>query len=357
MLNMEVPLFMRGQLNILETVVKSTRLQLTPPDNQRLQSLCGQYNRHVQLLEQYFSVQINHRGYTFYIKGEAQKVDIAKKMLRVIYQQTEEDKFLTPEKIFRILRNSDKELQSSSKLSRSRGKTMMQETEDHSSAIRTKRATIKACSPNQERYLKNIAHHDINFAIGPAGTGKTFLAVAAAVAALEREQIQRIILVRPAVEAGEKLGFLPGDLAEKVNPYLRPLYDALYEMMGVEKVVKLLENDVIEIAPIAYMRGRTLNDAFIIMDEGQNTTPEQMKMFLTRVGFGSKVIVTGDVTQIDLPKHVNSGLMHAMNVLKNVKGISFTFFEAKDAVRHPLVQYIIEAYEAVSHKNNDLNDD
>ncbi len=339
----------------METVIKSVKLQLSPPDNERLQNLCGQYNRHLQQIEQFFSVQINHRGYIFYIKGEASKVELVKRTIKAIYQETAEDKFLTPEKIFRILRNSEK-LQSS-KSSFSKGKTMMQETDDNNSPnIRMKRSTLKACSPNQERYLKNIAHHDINFAIGPAGTGKTYLAVAVAVSALEREQIQRIVLVRPAVEAGEKLGFLPGDLAEKVNPYLRPLYDALYEMMGVERVVKLLETDVIEIAPIAYMRGRTLNDAFIIMDEGQNTTPEQMKMFLTRVGFGSKVIVTGDVTQIDLPKHINSGLIHAMNVLKNVKGISFTFFEAKDAVRHPLVQSIIEAYEALDKSNDRSND-
>jgi phosphate starvation-inducible PhoH-like protein len=211
--------------------------------------------------------------------------------------------------------------------------------------IKVKRGTVRGRGANQARYLHQITTHDINFGIGPAGTGKTFLAVASAVDALNESRVQRLILVRPAVEAGEKLGFLPGDLSQKVDPYLRPLYDALYEMLGVEKVLKLLEKNVIEIAPLAYMRGRTLNDAYVILDEAQNTTVEQMKMFLTRLGFGSTAVVTGDLTQTDLPKHVKSGLRDAIEVLREVDGVSFTFFEARDVVRHPLVARIVSAYD------------
>jgi len=205
---------------------------------------------------------------------------------------------------------------------------------------------VKGRGENQAKYLHAIATHDINFGIGPAGTGKTYLAVASAVDALNESRVQRILLVRPAVEAGEKLGFLPGDLSQKVDPYLRPLYDALYEMLGVDKVVKLLERNVIEIAPLAYMRGRTLNDAYVILDEAQNTTIEQMKMFLTRIGYGSTAVITGDMSQIDLPKHQKSGLRDAIDVLRKVDGLSFTFFEAKDVVRHPLVAKIVRAYDA-----------
>jgi phosphate starvation-inducible PhoH-like protein len=212
--------------------------------------------------------------------------------------------------------------------------------------FRTKRGVIRPRGVNQQSYLRNIGRHDLNFGIGPAGTGKTYLAVASAVAALEREEVRRLILARPAVEAGEKLGFLPGDMAQKVDPYLRPLYDALYEMLGFERVAKLIERNVIEVAPLAFMRGRTLNDSFIILDEAQNTTVEQIKMFLTRVGFGSKCVVTGDITQIDLPRHKESGLRHVLEVLREVEGISFTFFGAHDVVRHPLVQRIVAAYES-----------
>jgi Phosphate starvation-inducible protein PhoH, predicted ATPase len=211
--------------------------------------------------------------------------------------------------------------------------------------IKTKQGVIKGRGENQQRYLKQIMQHDINFGVGPAGTGKTYLAVACAVEALQAEKVRRIILVRPAVEAGEKLGFLPGDMAQKVDPYLRPLYDALYEMLGFEKVEKLIERNIIEVAPLAFMRGRTLNDSFIILDEAQNTTTEQIKMFLTRVGFGSTAVVTGDITQIDLPNEKMSGLKHVLQVLKEVEGVTFTFFGAKDVVRHPLVQRIVMAYE------------
>ncbi|MCY7313086.1 MAG: PhoH family protein, partial [Pseudoxanthomonas sp.] len=220
-------------------------------------------------------------------------------------------------------------------------------------AIKVKRGVVRGRGPNQAGYLHAIATHDINFGIGPAGTGKTFLAVASAVEALNESRVQRLILVRPAVEAGEKLGFLPGDLSQKVDPYLRPLYDALYEMLGVEKVLKLLERNVIEIAPLAYMRGRTLNDAFVILDEAQNTTIEQMKMFLTRIGYGSTAVVTGDLTQVDLPKHVKCGLKDGLEVLRGVDGISFTFFTARDVVRHPLVAKIVRAYDARDQQNSD----
>jgi phosphate starvation-inducible PhoH-like protein len=218
-------------------------------------------------------------------------------------------------------------------------------------AVRVKRGNVRGRGPNQQKYLHAIATHDINFGIGPAGTGKTFLAVAMAVDALNQSRVQRLILVRPAVEAGEKLGFLPGDLTQKVDPYLRPLYDALYEMLGVEKVARLLEKNVIEIAPLAYMRGRTLNDAFVILDEAQNTSIEQMKMFLTRLGFGSTAVITGDMTQIDLPKHQKSGLKDAVEVLRGVDGVHFTFFESRDVVRHPLVARIVNAYEARDAKD------
>jgi phosphate starvation-inducible PhoH-like protein len=212
--------------------------------------------------------------------------------------------------------------------------------------IRTKRGLVRARGPNQQEYLHAIARHDINFGVGPAGTGKTYLAVASAVEALESDRVRRLLLVRPAVEAGERLGFLPGDLAQKIDPYLRPLYDALFEMLGFERVGKLIERNVIEVAPLAYMRGRTLNDAFIILDEAQNTTPEQMKMFLTRIGFGSTAVITGDVTQVDLPRGQPSGLRQAIEILKDVEGISFTFFSARDVVRHALVARIVRAYDA-----------
>lgn len=327
----------------MSTVLTSTKLSLTPQDNRRLADLCGQYDEHLRQIEKYFDVKIHHRHHAFQITGDSKNIETARQLIQSLYEQTQHEEPLTPAKIHLLLRDS-----SPSQTPLKQDKKAMKEA----IVIHTKRGAIKGHGKNQEQYLLNIAHHDINFSIGPAGTGKTYLAVASAVDALQKEQVQRILLVRPAVEAGEKLGFLPGDLAQKINPYLRPLYDALYEMLGFEQVSKFIEKDIIEIAPLAYMRGRTLNDAFVILDEAQNTTVEQMQMFLTRIGFGTKAIITGDVTQVDLPKHVNSGLLHATKILKNIEGISFTHFTAKDAVRHPLVQSIIEAYQKGSKTND-----
>ena len=310
------------------------QLVLSPVDNQRLAELCGKFDENLRQIERHLGVEINSRGNQFQIIGFEDLTKKAADVLLKLYEQTTTPNSITPEKIHLLLQT-----------------TVHQDTDQQvqknldDMAIQTQYALIKPRNLNQYRYIKRIQNHDVNFGIGPAGTGKTYLAVACAVAALERDQVQRIVLVRPAVEAGEKLGFLPGDLAEKVNPYLRPLYDALYEMMGINTVFKLIEKSVIEIAPLAYMRGRTLNDAFIILDESQNTTKEQMKMFLTRIGFNSKAVITGDITQVDLPKHVESGLRHAIQVLSDVEDIQFTFFQATDVVRHNLVQRIIQAYE------------
>ena len=276
-------------------------------------------------------IEINNRGNTFSIRGDAKTVNAAAEVLKELYDSTKKN----------ILSSSDIHLHlQESELAQNAEKTQ----NINQTTIHTKRTLIKARGENQEKYIKAIEDYDLVFGIGPAGTGKTYLAVACAVEALERDNIRKLVLVRPAVEAGERLGFLPGDLAQKIDPYLRPMYDALYEMMGFEKVNKLVDRNVIEIAPLAYMRGRTLNDAFIILDEAQNTTVEQMKMFLTRIGFGSKAIVTGDITQIDLPNIKESGLKHVMRILHNTHGISFCNFQSKDVVRHPLVKKIIQAY-------------
>lgn len=310
-------------------------LVLEPSDNRRLANLCGQFNQHLRQLEERFSVTINHRGHRFQVVGLTQAVQRVKYVLTQLYIATC-DEILDPARVHLFSQEStDADLSSQPN----------DIPEPAEVVIRTRRGVIKARSTNQRHYLSNIMRHDVNFGIGVAGSGKTYLAVACAVEALEREQVQRLILVRPAVEAGERLGFLPGDLAQKVDPYLRPLYDALYEMLGFEQVGKLMERHIIEIAPLAYMRGRTLNDAFIILDEAQNTTVDQMKMFLTRMGFGSIAVITGDITQIDLPRERPSGLRHVIEVLKDVEGISFTFFVAKDVVRHPIVSRIINAYE------------
>jgi phosphate starvation-inducible PhoH-like protein len=289
-------------------------------------------DEHIRMLERGFGVEINNRGINFQIIGPADVLVLVQEVIHDLYADTA-DHVLQPEQIHLAIRDSGGEDTSSF-------------TEpDKEVVIKTKRGLIKARGDNQQAYLRRIMTHDINFGVGPAGTGKTYLAVACAVEALERDFARRIVLVRPAVEAGERLGFLPGDLAQKVDPYLRPLFDALYEMLGFERVAKLMERNVIEVAPLAYMRGRTLNESFIILDEAQNTTTEQMKMFLTRMGYNSTAVITGDITQIDLPGNQKSGLRHAIEVLKDVEGIGFTFFQAKDVVRHQLVQKIIMAYD------------
>lgn len=310
----------------------SYSLTLEPADNRRLASLCGQFDEHLRQLERRLHVEISNRGNRFQIVGTDQAPHRAGDVLQDLYDATSEMP-LTPERVHLYLQQAGLDVQDAS----------VDDTEQDL-LIHTRRCTIKPRGGHQQDYIRNISRYDVNFGIGPAGTGKTYLAVACAVQALEHESVRRLVLVRPAVEAGERLGFLPGDLTQKVDPYLRPLYDALYEMLGFERVAKLIERNIIEIAPLAFMRGRTLNDAFVILDEAQNTTTQQMKMFLTRIGFGSTAVITGDVTQIDLPGNVNSGLMHAGKVLDGVSDIGFTHFDTRDVVRHPLVQKILNAY-------------
>ncbi|MEO1888494.1 MAG: PhoH family protein [Cycloclasticus sp.] len=311
--------------------VITKNIRLKPADNKRLASLCGQFNDHLKQLEQRLAVDIKNRGDHFSIEGLEANVIAAVTALQDLYKSTDEDP-LTPEKVHLQMQATHMDINQSAEI-------------DDSAVIHTRKKLIKPRGINQQAYVKSISVNDIVFGIGPAGTGKTYLAVACAVESLESEKVARIILARPAVEAGERLGFLPGDLSEKINPYLRPLYDALNEMIGVERVGRLIEKNIIEIAPLAFMRGRTLSDAFIILDEAQNTTPEQMKMFLTRIGFGSTAVITGDITQIDLPGHTESGLKLMPKILKNIQGISFTQFKGVDVVRHPIVQKIVSAYE------------
>ncbi len=310
-------------------------LELEPVDNERLANLCGHLDDHLRLIERRLGVSIAARGNLFSVEGEADATQAARRVLRQLYRQAESE-VLTPATVNLHLQQSGLD---------------EPETEEIEVGIRTRRGMIRGRGPNQRRYIQRISDCDVSFGVGPAGTGKTFLAVACAVDALESDRVQRIVLVRPAVEAGERLGFLPGDLAQKVDPYLRPLHDALYEMLGFERAARLTERNVIEVAPLAYMRGRTLNDAFVILDEAQNTTSEQMKMFLTRIGFGSKAVITGDMTQIDLPPKVTSGLRQAIELLKDVEGVSQTFFDARDVVRHPIVRRIVEAYERADERS------
>jgi phosphate starvation-inducible PhoH-like protein len=318
---------------ILLNSPNALQLILEPADNARLASLCGQFDEHLRQIERRLGVEIANRGHRFQIIGSGEAARAAYEVLRSLYEATRQE-IITPERVHLSLQEANVE-------------ALLGEGGQGEAAIciHTKQVAIRARGANQRKYLESIERCDINFGIGPAGTGKTYLAVACAVAALEREQVRRLVLTRPAVEAGERLGFLPGDMAQKVDPYLRPLYDALYEMLGFERVAKLMERNVIEVAPLAFMRGRTLNDSFIILDEAQNTTTEQIKMFLTRVGFGSKAVITGDITQIDLPRNKESGLRQVLQVLRDVEGISFTFFNTRDVVRHPLVQRIVVAYE------------
>ncbi|ESS73112.1 PhoH family protein [Methyloglobulus morosus KoM1] len=317
----------------------SEEISLIPADNARLSNFCGHFDAHLRQIEHRLQVEIANRGNLFKVTGLENSVKAACVVMQKLFESTEKEE-LTSELIHLAMQDATiDDLLDGSK-----------EVVQQPITIKTKYGLIRGRGTNQQDYLKKIVSHDINFGVGPAGTGKTFLAVACAVEALQSEKVRKIILVRPAVEAGEKLGFLPGDMAQKVDPYLRPLYDALYDMLGLERVEKMIDKGIIEVAPLAFMRGRTLNDAFIILDEAQNTTIEQIKMFLTRVGFGSTAVVTGDVTQIDLPSEKMSGLRHVLDVLKEVEGISFTFFNARDVVRHPLVQRIVKAYEAYELK-------
>lgn len=317
----------------MSTSHATRHLRLTPDDNERLASLCGQFDEHLRQIERRLGVEIANRGAEFTLLGDERAIAAAQGVIESLFVASAEE-VITPERVHLSLQDANIE------------SLLAGEPTSSAPVLKTRRGVIRPRGLNQQHYLQCISQNDINFGIGPAGTGKTYLAVACAVAALEREEVRRLILARPAVEAGEKLGFLPGDMTQKVDPYLRPLYDALYEMLGFERVAKLIERNVIEVAPLAFMRGRTLNDSFIILDEAQNTTVEQIKMFLTRVGFGSKAVVTGDITQIDLPRNKESGLRHVLEVLREVEGISFTFFGSHDVVRHPLVQRIVAAYEA-----------
>ena len=318
-------------------------MKLEPNDSNQLASLCGPFDAHLRQIEKRLGIIIKNRGNDFQLIGDKEVVLAADRILNHLYREVISGTNLTADTVHLFLQESGVDA------------LMEQDAEESSDLIITRKKSVKPRGRNQVNYIRSIRSNDINFGIGPAGTGKTYLAVASAVEAMEQERIRRILLVRPAVEAGEKLGFLPGDLSQKIDPYLRPLYDALYELIGFDRVEKLIEKNVIEIAPLAYMRGRTLNDSFIILDESQNTTMEQMKMFLTRVGFGSTVVVTGDITQVDLPHKVKSGLRHVLGVLKDVNGISFTRFKPKDVVRHPLVQRIVEAYEEYESESGDVS--
>ena len=343
-------------------VVPFTRLiALEPSDAGRLASLIGPVDQNLKHLERRLGVHIRTRGNEFQISGPQGRVQAAEALLHQLYRETADRESIEPDFVHLFLQEAGLDALMAEQ-DKPQGPTVVMDVDAQKAettgkgekgvaqnvdqlVIRTPKKSIKPRGGNQLKYCNAVRRHDINFGIGPAGTGKTYLAVALAVEALESQQVSRILLVRPAVEAGEKLGFLPGDLAQKIDPYLRPLYDALYEMLGVERVNKYIERNVIEVAPLAYMRGRTLNNAFIILDESQNTTVAQMKMFLTRIGFGSTAVVTGDITQIDLPRGENSGLIHVRDVLRNIEGIKFTQFVSKDVVRHPLEQKIVDAYE------------
>ena len=334
---------------------KTRKITLEPNDPARLAALSGPLDQNLKHLEQRLSVQIRNRGNEFQISGPEARVEAGAALLHQLYRETNDRESIEPDFVHLYLQEAGVEA-----LIEADQKDAEQKDGDQNAGgiiIRTYKKPIKPRGGNQQSYCRAIRQYDINFGIGPAGTGKTYLAVACAVEALEAQRVSRILLVRPAVEAGEKLGFLPGDLAQKIDPYLRPLYDALYEMMGIERVTKFIERNIIEVAPLAYMRGRTLNNAFIILDESQNTTIAQMKMFLTRIGFGSTAVITGDITQIDLPRGERSGLINVRNVLRQVEGISFTHFGSKDVVRHPLVQKIVDAYAAADVEGRDGRED
>ncbi len=324
---------------------------LDDANRERLAYFVGPEDENLRQIEKRLGVKISYSGAHFHLEGESAAVRRTQKLLKSLYLETkplrdnQHANVLDPEKVHLAITEAIHVEKDDTDYSIAEDRGDLGYLYNKAANFKTKRGFVKARTPNQADYIHKITAHDISFGIGPAGTGKTYLAVAAAVDALERNEVRRIILTRPAVEAGEKLGFLPGDLSQKVDPYLRPLYDALFEMLGFEKVEKLIERQIIEIAPLAYMRGRTLNDSFIILDEAQNTTIEQMKMFLTRIGFNSHAVITGDPSQIDLPHHIKSGLKHAIEVLKDLEEIGFTFFDAQDVVRHPVVALIVNAYD------------
>lgn len=337
---------------------KNYQLTLEPVDNERQADLCGPMDDNLKTIERRLGVEISYRGNQFKVIGKESNCIAVINLLKDLYLETApvkgQSKNITSEMVHIAILEANVLEQDSLNETPANPKETSELGANYEKmiTIKTKRGIVKPRNGNQQSYVQNIITNDISFGVGVAGTGKTYLAVACAVDALERQEVRRILLTRPAVEAGEKLGFLPGDLSQKIDPYLRPLYDALFEMLGFERVEKLIERNSIEIAPLAYMRGRTLNDAFIILDESQNTTVEQMKMFLTRIGFNSRAVITGDITQVDLPRHQTSGLRHAIEVLQNIKGISFNFFESKDVVRHPVVARVVEAYESHEQKLN-----
>ena len=323
----------------MNAVQISRDIVLEPADNNRLANLCGQFDEHLRQIERRLNVEIASRGNRFRVTGQPGAAQVGGDVLLSLFQMTDNER-LDPERVHILLQESEMNDGELASVNSDAG------AGDDDAAIQTQRKLIRPRGTNQTAYVKSIRQHDLAFGIGPAGTGKTYLAVACAIDALSNEDVRRIVLVRPAVEAGERLGFLPGDMSQKVDPYLRPMYDALYDMVGSEHVTRLIERNVIEIAPLAFMRGRSLNDSFVILDEAQNTSVAQMKMFLTRIGFGSHAVVTGDITQIDLPDDQQSGLKNAMRILEDVDGIGFTLFSPKDVVRHPLVRRIVEAYES-----------
>ena len=315
---------------------KSLRFNLDPDDQDRINRLCGPTNSTLKQIEEALEIKISNRGSKFKVRGDSPNTSAAETVIKGLYEKLEKKTVVPPEEIHLYLREVMNQ-NSSTDASGNQG--------DEKITLKTPKTLVSPKGKNQQKYLEVISNKELVFGIGPAGTGKTYLAVAAAVNELITGKVEKVVVTRPAVEAGEKLGFLPGDLSQKVDPYLRPLYDALFQTLGFKETNKLIENNIIEIAPLAFMRGRTLNKSFIILDEGQNTTPEQMKMFLTRFGYGSKVIVTGDLTQIDLPKDITSGLIHALDILRELKDVGLIRFSSKDVARHSLVQKIVEAYE------------
>jgi len=328
----------------LNAVQISREIVLEPADNNRLANLCGQFDEHLRQIERRLHVEIASRGNHFRVTGLPDAAETGSNVVRMLFKLAASER-LDPERVHMCLQET---FMNETALKNSDDVESDQKTsfDDSEYAIQTRRKLVRPRTQNQNLYLKNIQQNDLAIGIGPAGTGKTYLAVASAIDALENEHVRRIILVRPAVEAGERLGFLPGDMSQKVDPYLRPMYDALHDMIGPDQVARLMDRNIIEIAPLAFMRGRSLNEAFVILDEAQNTSVAQMKMFLTRIGFGSRAVVTGDITQMDLPAGQQSGLRNAIDILANVSGVAFTYFQPKDVVRHELVQRIVEAYEA-----------